>query len=227
MPYLFATEISGETSVGNTTADVDVGFDDILENLDLGFMGFVEHRRDQWVLLADIAYLKLKDDSSSTVGRAVEVDLEAELEQTVLSGFAGYRVYGSDSADSEINVDLFLGVRHTTLEIGLDLDLAIGNRSPSRTRDGDEDWIDAVVAARVEADYRNGWGGLLWLDLGEGSDSSSYQFVALLSYESGEHWKYFGGYRFLNLDYDTGSGDSTFAVDLDYSGPMFGVAYQW
>ena len=223
--YLYATGITGETGVGDVTADVDVGFDDILANLDLGFMGFVDHRRGRWSFLGDFAYLRLADEDSSTVGRAVEIDVEAELEQTVLSGYAGYRVYASDPGDSDIGIDLMLGVRHTTLAIDLDLDNAVGNRN--RSRDGDEDWLDAVIAARIEADYRNGWGSLLWLDLGEGSDSSSYQLMALASYQGGDHWKFFGGYRFLNLEYDSGSGDSTFDVDLDYSGPMFGAAYQW
>jgi hypothetical protein len=40
------------------------------------------------------------------------------------------------------------------------------------------------------------------------------------------NWQYFGGYRYLNLEYDRGSGSSQFGVDLDYTGPMFGASYR-
>jgi hypothetical protein len=36
----------------------------------------------------------------------------------------------------------------------------------------------------------------------------------------------YGGYCYLNLEYETGSGLSKFAIDLDYTGPMFGVSYR-
>ncbi|MEE8308493.1 MAG: hypothetical protein V3R81_14590 [Gammaproteobacteria bacterium] len=90
--YLFATEISGDVQIDDVSADVDVSFSDILDNLDLGFMGMVEHRRDKWSVLGDIAYLRLTDEASSTVGPGVgpgiEIDLEAEMSQTIIEGFA-------------------------------------------------------------------------------------------------------------------------------------------
>ena len=66
----------------------------------------------------------------------------------------------------------------------------------------------------------------MWIDTGDGSDSSSEQFLALASYRGSGNWQYFGGYRYLNLEYDKGSGGTGFGVDLDYSGPMFGAAYR-
>ncbi len=65
--YLFATEISGEVQLRNVTADVDASFSDILDKLDMGFMGMVEHRRGKWSFIGDIAYLKVTDEESSTV----------------------------------------------------------------------------------------------------------------------------------------------------------------
>jgi hypothetical protein len=62
---------------------------------------------------------------------------------------------------------------------------------------------------------KKGWGGTFWADVG-----------ALASYRGDGNWHYFGGYRYLNLEYDTGSGSSQFGVDLDYTGPMFGASYR-
>jgi hypothetical protein len=50
--------------------------------------------------------------------------------------------------------------------------------------------------------------------------------MALASYRGDGNWQYFGGYRYLNLEYDRGSGSSQFGVDLDYTGPMFGASYR-
>ena len=33
-------------------------------------------------------------------------------------------------------------------------------------------------------------------------------------------------YRYLNLDYQSGSGAQRFEIDLDYTGPMLGVSYR-
>ena len=223
--YLFATEISGEAQLGRVTADIDMSFSDILDNLDIGFMGYVEHRRGQWSFIGDLAFLRLNDDNSTTVGRNVELDVEAELEQTVIEGFAGYRFLDKVYEGSDLGVDLMFGLRHNTLKVTMDLDVAIAEFSNSRSRSEEEDWFDYVVGLRFQSDYRNGWGSTVWADLGEGSDSSSYQLLAMVNYQGSSNWKFYGGYRVLSLDYDNGSGDSTFAIDLDYSGPMAGVTY--
>jgi hypothetical protein len=50
--------------------------------------------------------------------------------------------------------------------------------------------------------------------------------MALATYRGESNWRFIGGYRYLNLEYDTGSGSSRFGVDLDYTGPMFGASYR-
>jgi hypothetical protein len=185
-------------------------------------MGMVEHRRDKWSFLGDIAYLKLTAEDSNTVGPEAEIGLEAELEQTVLEGFAGYRLHESINEGSDLGIDVIFGARHTAL----DIDLALEGPMASRSRNKEEDWLDAVIGIRFENDYHNGWGSSVWLDVGDGSDSSSYQGLAIASYLSNA-WRFYGGWRVLHLEYDTGSGTSKFAVDLDYNGPMGGVAYRF
>ncbi len=223
--YLFATEISGDVQIADVSADVDASFSDIVDNLDMGFMGVVEHRRDKWSFIVDIAYLKVGDDDSSTTG-PIDIDLEAELAQTIIEGFAGYRFFDNAYDGMDVGVDVMVGARHTSLDIDLDLERSIPGASASTSRNKEEDWVDAVIGVRLENDYRNGWGSSVWLDVGDGSDSSSYQGLALANYSSSD-WKFFGGWRVLHLEYDTGSGSSKFAVDLDYNGPMAGVSYRF
>ena len=228
--YLFATGISGDVQLRNVPADVDASFSDILDNLDSGFMGYIEHRRDKWSFIGELAYLAVSDEQTSIInpgpGPGLEINAEVELSQAIISGYAGYRVLDKDYDESNLGVDILFGARHTTLDMEFRLAQAIGDFSGSRSADREEDWVDAVIAARFQSDYNNGWGSMVWLDLGDGSDSSSYQLMAMASYQSSDNWRFYGGYRFLNLEYETGSGTSTFAVDLDYSGPMFGASYR-
>ena len=228
--YLFATEITGDAQLRNVSADIDMSFGDIMDNLDMGFMGMVEHRRGAWTFLGDIAYLKIKDDDSSTVGPGVgpgiEIGLEAEFAQTVIEGFAGYRVLNNAYDSTDLGIDVLFGARHTTLDMDVSLDTSLASFSDSRSADREDDWVDAVIGVRFQNDFRNGWGSSVWLDIGDGSDSSSYQALAMANYTSNA-WKFFGGWRVLHLEYDTGSGNSKFAVDLDYNGPMAGVAYRF
>jgi hypothetical protein len=36
-----------------------------------------------------------------------------------------------------------------------------------------------------------------------------------------------GGFRHYNFDYESGSGESRFGIDADYSGPLMGVSYRF
>jgi hypothetical protein len=224
--YAFAIGIEGDARIRNVSADVDVGFDDILDNLDLTFMGYVEHRRDKWSFIGDLAYLKLSDDASTASDNILEVELDAEVTQTTFEGFVGYRVLEREYDANTLGLDVFVGARYTELEFDLDTEASLLGLSASRDRNREEDWTDTVLALRLQYGGRMGWGGSFWVDVGDGSDSSSEQLMALATYRGESNWRFIGGYRYLNLEYDTGSGSSRFGVDLDYTGPMFGASYR-
>lgn len=232
--YLFAFGIEGDAQVRNkVTADVDVGFDDVLDNLDMGFSVYVEHRRDKWSFIGDYIYFGVSADDSTAFDRtilSIEVELDVEFEQSVLEGFVGYRVLERDYETTTLGLDLLVGARHTTLDIDLDSEASVlglirsGDRENGRSRE--EDWTDTVLALRLQYGGDKGWGSSFWVDVGDGSDSSSKQFMALATYRDDGNWRFFGGYRYYNLKYETGSGSSEFDVDLDYTGPLFGASYR-
>ena len=221
--YLFAAELDGTSRIDNVTSDVDVPFDDILEHLDVGYMGYIEHRRNRWSFFGDINYLKLTVDDSSSTNGLVEIEVDTELEQTVLEGFVGYRVLERQYDSNDLGLDIYAGARHTMLETKLGSEASLLGLTNPRSRDDDEDWTDAVVGLRLQYGGRQGWISSFRLDVGDGSDSSSEQFMALVGYQGDSDWLFFGGYRFLNLEYDK-NGDSGLGIDIDYKGPLFGAS---
>ena len=231
--YLFAAGIEGDAKVRNVTAEIDFGFDDVIENFDMGFMGYFEHRRDKWSFVGDLAYLKLSDDESAAFDRritTVEIELDAEIALGILGGFVGYRVLEREYDAASLGLDLLIGARYSELEIDLSAEATLLGPIMSQSRQNDkarkDDWTDTVLAVRLQYGGRKGWGSTFWLDVGDGSDSSSEQIVALASYRGDSNWQYYGGYRYLNLDYESGSGTSKFGVDLDFEGPVFGASYR-
>lgn len=60
--YLYAAGIKGETASGS---DLDISFTDLINNLDMAFMGNVEARKSKWSLAADVIYLDVGADGGA------------------------------------------------------------------------------------------------------------------------------------------------------------------
>ena len=61
--YLWGASLGGATATGD---DFEMSFGDILDNLDMTFMGMLQARKGKWSLLADVIYMDLSHDLSST-----------------------------------------------------------------------------------------------------------------------------------------------------------------
>lgn len=215
--------IEGDTRLNQVTSDVDVSFDDIWDNLDIGFMGYAEHRRGKWSFIGDVAYLKVEADKTVASRPPLSVTLDAEAEQLMLEGFVGYRLLTQDLQDARLGIDLLGGARYNDIEIELDSRVTLLGPATSVSRDGSVDTVDGVIAVRVEYSHNNGWGLTGWADIGEGSDSSSYQLFGGVNYTFKNNIRLHAGYRLLNLEYDGNS----FEYDLDYTGPQIGLSYKF
>jgi hypothetical protein len=57
--YGLAAGMSGDVAARGIRADLDLGFDDILDNLDFGAMGKVRVGYDRWSFNAEVIYMSL------------------------------------------------------------------------------------------------------------------------------------------------------------------------
>ncbi|MBW2573768.1 MAG: hypothetical protein JRE61_16000 [Deltaproteobacteria bacterium] len=225
--YGFISGIGGETKVGNVTSEVDVSFSDILENLDMAFMGFAEHRRGKWSFIGELFYADISIDDTTAVNADLSVKLDVEVEQTMAEAFVGYRVFEQDHGDARLGVDLLGGARYNKVDVEIGVQAIQVGLTTSASRNPSEDWTDGVVGIRAQYGLNNGWGFSGWADYGQGSDSSSYQLAGFVNYRFKNNIKVFGGYRYYDFTYEVGSGASRVELDLDFSGPMLGVAYRF
>ncbi len=229
--YGFMTGIEGDATIdgtlGDVTTDVDVSFSDILDNLDIGFMGFAEHRRGKWSFIGDVAYLKISAEKTTSRTPVSSTTLDAEFEQTLGEAFVGYRVFAQNQGEAQLGIDLLVGARYNERAFELDVTASLLGLTTSASRKPDEDWVDGVIGARVQYGHNNGWGVSAWADIGDGSDSSSYQLACFVSYRFKNNIRVFGGYRQFSFEYTVVSGGRRFDLDLDYTGPMLGVSYRF
>ena len=97
-PYFLAAAMNGEVGAGNVEADIDMSFEDIWNNLDMGLMGAFEVRKGPWIFAIDAVYFRLKDEETKSwtgPGGIITAngDVEATLTQQLYQGSVGYRVY--------------------------------------------------------------------------------------------------------------------------------------
>jgi len=116
-PYLWGAAMDGTVGAGALPpTGVHTSFSDILENLDPGFMGAFEARKNRWGLLFDAVYMKLEDSGTATrtgpgpAGATASASAELELKQTLYAGAVAYRL-GEGSL-----VDVVGGLRYLKVE---------------------------------------------------------------------------------------------------------------
>ena len=98
--YLWGAEINSE--VTTTGQDIDVPFDDIIDNLDIAIMGGIGAKKGKLMLYSDFIYMDIEDSEkgsvNTTIGRhdfftvGADVKLEVELEAWVVQPMIGYVV---------------------------------------------------------------------------------------------------------------------------------------
>jgi hypothetical protein len=169
--YLYAAGVKGETASGS---DLDISFSDLINNLNMAFMGNVEARKSKWSLAADVVYLNVGAGGGGRVpiqsapGISVKVEADVKLRAWVLGFTGGYRVLQSERA----NLDVIAGARY--LEISSFLNTS--SRPGPLARTGElaasaTNW-DTIVGVKGEVNLRDNWYAPYYLDAGTGDSVS-------------------------------------------------------
>ena len=222
-PYLLFTSIEGDASIGRATgAAVDVGFDDILENLELGGMlHFEAHHDSGWGISLDYGFMDLGADISGSLGGVVDVSVR----QGVFEALAVRRHKLSDG-----HLDYLFGIRwwDNDLDVTINPTILPGTVETSIV----EDWIDLVIGVRWLSTIDENWKWLLRGDIGgfglESDFTSSLAAGAL--YQMSDNWVLDLQYKATWVDYEndkTPGQPGYFAYDTVTHGPLVGFIYKY
>lgn len=139
-PYLMATSIEGDASSGRVVgANVDVSFEDILENLQFGLMIHAEaHHQSDWGLIFDYGYMDLGADISGRLGGVTS----ASVQQRIVELLLAKKIHLEKGS-----IELFAGIRSWDNDVDITIDPAI---LPGTVQlSVNESWIDPVVGGRL------------------------------------------------------------------------------
>jgi hypothetical protein len=211
-PYLWGSAMDGATAVGPLEADVDVSFGDILENLEMGFMGAYRATRDRWSITVDGIYMGL---GAAGRGPAGFVKADVDLDQTALEVDVGYEVME--------RLVVLGGLRYNDLSADVELTGPLGT-----SKDGtSENWVDPVIGATYTIPFADDWSFTLRGDIGGfgvGSDFA-WQGLGTLRWQTSERVGVVAAYRYIHMDYDNGKDADYFKYDMSISGPALGVVF--
>lgn len=215
--YLWGAGLSGTsvtpTRLGPVPAPIDVSFKDALSNLEAAFTFHFEAGKGQWTLLADYSRVDLGPEAKLPNGRAIRADVSNEIVE--LGGL--YQLLRT----KQYSLELLAGARYTSLEE------QFGIEGGPQLADVDESWWDGFGGGRVQYFLNESWTLLARGDAGAGGSNRVWNVLLGIDWRFQNWGSVIAGYRWLDYDYETGSGQNRFTYDVLTQGPIGGLALYW
>ena len=219
-PYLMFPNMNGAIGMRNLPdATVDVSSSDIFSNLKMGFMLNLEASTNRWVVGSDLLYMHLGQNVEP--GVLIESG-EVNAKQLGWELYGLYRItpwleFGFGGLVNSINTELKISRK----ELG-------GGTVPVRAS-RTETWLDPMLIGRIR--NRTGQKFLYQLraeigGFGIGSDLA-WAIQAYAGYRFSDLFQLTGGYRIISLDFETGGGSDRFMYDVDTSGPVIRLGFNF
>jgi opacity protein-like surface antigen len=209
-PNLWMSGLSGIVGVGGRVGEVDLSFEEIVDDFDIGLMGLFEARRHPWTIRADVFYVSLSDQQAlSTDGSGT---LQITQEQLMLQPELGFTILSRPWG----GIDALVGVRYWHLS--LDLTAAPQEFATST------DWVDGTVGAALRYQPAEKWHVFAKSDLGAGGSDFTWQALGGLGYDLGRCCTLDAAYRYLDVDY---AKDNGLVYDVQLHGPAIGLTLRF
>jgi len=226
--YLWAAAIDATTPTGG---DIDLSFHDILQDLDMTFMGSFGAHKGKWSLLADTIYMDLsqKDGGSETIpvlGGAADitrtVKTDIGMKAWIVTLGAGYNVVDNEKT----TLDLVGGARYLDLDVDIKLNLdrngvLLQTSREVKASDSDHVW-DGIAGLKGNYKINDKWYLPYYADIGTGGSDLTWQAMGGVGYQF--KWgEVLLAYRYLDYNFK-----SDFLLkDMNVSGPALGARFRF
>jgi hypothetical protein len=215
-PYLWIAGITGQVGVGPGSVDVDTGITDTNVDLNFGFMGTFEARKNRIVFLTDLQYSNLGTDNDTPGPLFSRVS--ADFKTFILEPQVGYRII--DNPEKGAFVDVSGGIRYWHLRTDITFERGLlPNIFVTRSRD----WVDGVAGLRGHAHVTPKFFLTGEADLGGGGSNFTYQLFGGGGYLVGKRYALIAAYRYLSVNYNK----DDFLFDTALHGPVFGLGIKF
>lgn len=197
------------------TLAVSKSFADVLEDLEAAAFVTGLARSGRFVAVADLSHSSSSREGlvPTPIPGVPVVPAEGALRQTSATLLGGLRAHDAPG----VTIDLLAGVRAWWLRTRIEAPAIGVSRSPTI------DFVDPIVATRVNARLGEGWSFLFYGDVGGAGAGSEFttQVAATINARVAPRVWISGGYRILAVDYRS----DTSRADLQISGPLLGATF--
>jgi hypothetical protein len=215
-PYVLFPYMNGFVAVRGNESAVAVGPGDIFSNLNIGAMIYAEGRTADWAVMVDILYMDLEETGEGPIfGRRIDTNVK----QLMMEVTGMRRITPS--------FELGVGLRVNSIDGALLVQEGI--ILPELDVSGTQTWIDPFIAARLEAQLEDPWRLGIRGDIGGFGISSDFtwQLYPYFGHRFSKLFEMVLAYRWLGINYSTGSGNDRFEYDMTNFGPEFGFLFHF
>ena len=212
--FLWGISTDGTSQIGPVTAPLDLSFtDDVLENLSAVFTVHFEAQKRDWTFFTEYQYVDLDPSVEIASVANADIDFQNQLGEVGVA----YRVATFGINDLEV----LGGARYTRQD--LKVNLSFGPVLVDVT----ETWWDGFIGLRIFTHISDNWTFIGRGDIGGGGSDFLWNLVGMFDYQFKDWGSVFFGYRWLDYDYDSGSGLDRYAFDALQQGPLLGLSFHW
>ena len=220
--YLWTTSISADTTTGQ---DIDIGFSDILSNLDFAAMGAVNARKGKWTLIGEFIYLNVGDDekfsASGPLGLAtLSGKISVDIKSSIGTAAVGYRLLETDKG----TLNAIAGARVLWVDVSTKIKTEGRFRTRRDVKISDSDSvIDAIVGVMGDIKLTPQWYVPYHAAVGTGQSQFTWQAYTGVGY----HFKKFDAelaYRYMGWKFKS---DIATLDNMTLHGPLLGVRYHF
>jgi hypothetical protein len=190
---------------------IDVSFSDVIDKLEMAFLGHVEAQGDDIGGFVDVVFMGVGDNISRPAA-----DLNADLDMTLMDLAAVW----SPAEERFSGVEVFGGLRY----VDVDFDLVVDPAPPAlpELRTGiNKGYTDFLFGARYAAPINDQWRLVFSADLSGGDTEGTWSIGGFGVYRTGPH-RFYAGYRHLEVEVEGRGGK---IVKQTFSGPALGYGF--
>ena len=205
--YVWGPEIGTDA----TDPSIDVEFSDVIDKLEMAFLGHVEAQDDTFGGFVDVVFMGLGDNVSRPAA-----DLNADFDVSLLDLAAVW----SPAAERYSGIEAFSGLRYIAVKFDLVVD-PVPAALPTLETGIDDGYTDFLLGGRYVAPINDSWRLFFSADVSGGDTEGTWSVGGYGVYRNGAH-RFYAGYRHFDLEIEDRGGKQ---VSTTFSGPILGYGF--